>query len=58
MFTVEIRDWFKAVLLKDGQPVDPKTLSAEDRLKALEALLKSAASEAETAWERRMGDDL
>ena len=58
MFTVEIRDWFKAVLLKDGKPVDPKTLSAEDRLKALKALLNSAASEAETAWERRMGDDL
>jgi hypothetical protein len=58
MFTVEIRDWFKAVLLKDGKPVDPKTLSSAERLKALEALLRTAASQAETAWECRMGDDL
>jgi hypothetical protein len=49
---------YDAYIRKDGKRVELKDLTDQEKLEVIELLLQEKASEASTAWEISMGDDL
>lgn len=48
----------EAHLLKNGERVEPKDLTDQEKLAVIEMMLADTASEANHRWEESMGDNL